>query len=84
MMKPPKIISAQAIDDHTLKVEFDNSERRRYDISRLLDNDMFAPLKNPALFRNVQVEAGGYAISWNKDIDLSEHEIWTHGVPMAG
>ncbi len=27
----------------------------------------------------VRVDTGGYGISWNDAIDLSEYELWTHG-----
>ena len=78
-MNYPKIHSAIAIDDHTLLIEFDNSIKKVYDITSLLDKEMFFPLKNLAFFRNVQVDKGGYAIIWNSEIDISEYEIWTHG-----
>jgi predicted nuclease of predicted toxin-antitoxin system len=32
-MKPPKIVSAQAINDHTLLIEFSQNEFKKYDIS---------------------------------------------------
>ena len=44
-MQYPKVKSALAIDDHTLLVEFDNNEKKKYDVSPLLSRDMFAPLK---------------------------------------
>jgi hypothetical protein len=78
-MKYPKINSAKAIDDHTLLIEFDNSARKIYDVTSLLDKEMFYPLRNSAFFRNVQIDKGGYAIFWNDDIDISEFELWTHG-----
>ncbi len=40
---------------------------------------MFAPLKNPALFQSVKVKRGGYAVVWNREIDISEYELWSHG-----
>jgi hypothetical protein len=43
---------------------------------------MFAPLRNPALFKPVKVEQGGYAVSWRNEIDISEHELWLHGEAM--
>ena len=78
-MKYPKVKSVLAIDEHNLLVEFDNNEKKKYDISPLLDKEMFLPLKNPALFKAVRVEEGGYAISWNEKIDISEYELWRHG-----
>nr|VFJ42720.1 MAG: Protein of unknown function (DUF2442) [Candidatus Kentron sp. FW] len=81
-MNYPKIQSATAIDDYTLLVGFDNDQRKKYDITALLEKEMFAPLRNTALFKAVQVEQGGYAVSWNDAIDISEYELWTHGQPM--
>jgi len=78
-MQYPKIKSAQAIDDHTLLVEFANSEKRRYDITKLLSKEMFFPLKNPGFFKNFQIDSTGCGIIWNEDIDISEYEIWSHG-----
>lgn len=81
-MQYPKIKSASAIDSHTLLVEFDNGEKKKYDISPLMSKEMFAPLNNTALFKAVKVEQGGYAVVWNSDIDISEYELWNHGQAM--
>lgn len=78
----PRIESAKTIDDHTLVIKFNNKQKRKYDITPLLEKEMFAPLKNQALFKAVQVEQGGYAIVWNSNIDISEYELWSHGQEM--
>lgn len=39
-------------------------------------------MRNTALFKAVRVEQGGYAISWNDVIDISEYELWNHGQSM--
>ncbi len=82
-MQIPRVRSVIAIDDHTLLVEFNNCEKKKYDITRLLDVDMFAPLKNPAFFKAVRVEKGGYAVYWNSEIDISEYELWRHGQSVS-
>ena len=79
----PKIVSARAMDDHTLVVEFDNKKKKKYDVAPLLEKEMFSPLRNPALFKAVQIEKGRYAIFWNSDIDISEHELWIHGQEIS-
>ncbi|NJL90736.1 MAG: DUF2442 domain-containing protein [Coleofasciculaceae cyanobacterium SM2_1_6] len=79
-MKPERIISAKAIDSKTLIVKFANFETKKYDISRLLNNPMFASLRNPSFFKNFRIEPGGYGLVWNDEIDLSEYELWQHGV----
>gem|GEM_PF-283556 len=83
VMIPPRINVVKVIEDCKLLVKFDNGEIRKYDVSRLLDNPMFALLKNPVFFRGFQVEPGGYALLWNEDIDISEYELWQHGTSVA-
>lgn len=78
-MKCPRIRSVEVIGDHILIAAFDNGQKRRYDISPLLEEEAFMPLKNPAFFRAAKVERGGYAVVWSDSIDLSEHELWTRG-----
>ncbi len=34
---------------------------------------------NPGLFEQVQVNAGGYGISWNDELELEAEEIWEEG-----
>ncbi|MCW6038493.1 DUF2442 domain-containing protein [Spirulina subsalsa FACHB-351] len=82
-MKPPRIISAQAIDDRTLLINFSNQDIRKYDISKLLENPLFSLLKTPQFFKNFKIEAGGYALVWTEDIDISEYELWKNGDPLT-
>ena len=78
-MRPPRIKTVTTREDHFLLVEFDNSVKKIYDITPLLSRESFVKLKNPAFFRAVKVDTGGYAVYWNEDIDLSENELWTNG-----
>ena len=78
-MNVPKIQNVITSGNRTLIVAFDNGETKKYDISRLLNNDMFSPLKEQAFFKNVQIEPGGYAVYWNDVIDISEYELWKNG-----
>lgn len=41
----------------------------------LLDR-RFEELKDKGLFSIVELDVGGYGISWNDSIDLSEYELW--------
>lgn len=78
-MQPPKIQTVIATENHQLLVEFENHEKRQYDVTPLLNNEMFANLRNIAFFKNVRIEQSGYAVSWNDDIDISEYELWRNG-----
>lgn len=66
-----------------LLVRFRNGEERIYDCKPLFSRPQFRLLADPGLFRAVHVDAGGYGISWNDDLDLSEYELWTNGKRIA-
>ena len=75
----PKVKSAKTVGECTLEIVFDNQHKKRYNIAPLLKKEMFAPLRNPVFFKNVQVEQGGYAVFWDQIIDISEYELWVNG-----
>ena len=81
-MKYPKVKSAKVLDERTLMIRFDNNQKKKYDVTPLLEKEMFSPLKNPAFFKAVQVEQGGYAVVWGENIDISAYELWSHGQSM--
>lgn len=64
-------------------VRFVNGVDKVCDCSQLLHLEMFQPLKNEAFFKLVKVDAGGYGVSWNDAVDLSEHELWVNGEEAA-
>ncbi|NLD36896.1 MAG: DUF2442 domain-containing protein [Desulfatiglans sp.] len=84
-MKTPKIKTVNPMKNKQLLVKFENGVTRVYDCKPLLVKEMFRLLENEAFFKSVKVDSGGYGISWNDDIDLSEYEIWVNGkeYPLA-
>lgn len=74
----PKIVSVSPNDDYTLLVTFSDNKTKLYDINPLLTKNPFEQLKDKNLFFSVQVDVGGYGISWNDFIDLSEYELYTN------
>jgi len=79
----PKILSVQAQEHKKLLVTFVNGTVKIYDCTPLLYRETFRLLENDAFFKSVNVDAGGYGISWNDEIDLSEYELWANGVEVA-
>ena len=75
----PKILSVTPIEGYQLQVTFRNYETKVYDCGDLLNHSAFAVLRDPAMFRAVEVDAGGYGVRWNDELDLSEAELWLHG-----
>lgn len=77
-----KIINVQPLDNYKLLVSFENGEIKKYDVKPLFDKwGAFKDLISiHGLFNQVKVDAGGYGISWNDDIDLSCNELYYNGV----
>ena len=78
----PKVVSIDIVDQYILNIRFSNDVVKLFDVGKLLSDSRFEALKNKALFYIVQVDAGGYGINWNDEIDLSEYELWTNGTPI--
>lgn len=81
-MKTPKIRSVTPLEGKLLLVTFAGGVQKMYDCRSLLDLDRFRLLKQEAFFKAVSVDPGGYGVSWNDDMDLSEYELWTNGVEV--
>lgn len=69
-----------------LLVFFENGIIKKFDVKPIMQNyPEFEELKNPDIFNLVQVEPGGYGISWNSELDCSEGELWENGkeIPLS-
>jgi hypothetical protein len=82
-MEIPQIASVQPQEGKKLLVKFINGVEKLYDCEQILGLDVFQLLRNEAFFKAVKVDPGGYGISWNDDVDLSEYELWTNGVEFV-
>jgi hypothetical protein len=78
-----KIKSVNAKKNFHLMVRFENNIVKEYDCFQIMHRDEFKPLKNKAFLRSVKVDSGGYGVSWNDDIDISEYELWNRGKGIA-
>jgi len=76
-----KIKNVEPLKDLCLLVTFENNIKKVYDVKKLFSQfENYKILKDITLFNSVKVDCGGYAISWNDEIDISEVELWENGV----
>lgn len=79
-----KIKTVKPLSDYSLLIQFENNEKKQYNIKPLMDE--LAPFKAlqyiPGLFEQVKVDAGGYGISWNDELDLACDEMYFNGVSV--
>ncbi len=76
-----KIKSVGALPEFRLCVQFAEGLTKIYDVKPLFEK--WEPFKalagDPALFSGVEVDAGGFGIVWNDDLDLSCDELFENG-----
>ncbi|OHD13068.1 MAG: hypothetical protein A2086_04030 [Spirochaetes bacterium GWD1_27_9] len=78
--KPPKIKSLKTQPNLIVEILFTDNTIKRFDCKKIINrNELYKKLENPSFFKNVKVDNGGYGISWDDDIDLSENELWENG-----
>ena len=79
-----RVQAVKPLEKYKLLVTFQNGETKNYDVKPLFDK--WQAFKDLAyingLFQQVKVDAGGYGISWNDDIDLSCDELYYNGVSI--
>ena len=79
-----KIISVKPLEKSVLLVVFQNGIEKTYDMRILYpifpQFEVFE--KDIDLFNKVQVDMGGYGISWNDDLDLAADDIWEDGIEV--
>lgn len=77
-----RVKTVKPLDGLTLLVLFQNGEEKLYDVKQLFSVfpqfEVF--MTNKALFDNIQVDTGGYGISWNDELDLDAEELWENGI----
>jgi len=83
-MDTPKILSVQPLENKKLLIKFANGVEKIYDCKPLMEKIRpFKALENEGFFKQVKADAGGYGISWDDMVDLSEYEVWTNAVEVV-
>lgn len=76
------VVEVEAQPDHTLRLVFENGERRVFDMTPYLDKRPFVPLKNSPLFAQARVDYG--TVVWPGNIDIAPETLYDRSLPMSG
>ena len=66
----PRVVKVAALSQYRLHVEFDDGVAGTIDLSGELDGEVFQPLRDEAVFRQVTVDEFG-AVCWPNGPDLA-------------
>jgi hypothetical protein len=81
-----KVQAVQPLSDYRLLVHFVSGEAKQYDVKpHFKEWDAFKALEHvQGLFEQVHVDAHGYGIAWNDDIDLDCNTLHECGTAYLG
>lgn len=68
------VTDVKARNDYTLILTFQNGKRKIYNALPLLEEKIYAPLKDLAFFLTVKVS--GDSIAWNDEIDIAPEHLY--------
>lgn len=72
-----KVVSAQANDDFTLDLQFNDGKFKRFDIKPYLEYPVFQELKNLEKFKNFKIVFG--TVQWENGQDMSPETFYLEG-----
>jgi len=79
-----KIKSVITKNDLIISATFFDGTVKEYSVDRLFNiYPQLKELENRELFNSVQIDAGGYGVSWNDDLDLDAETIWEDGIEIG-
>ncbi|MBQ7373498.1 MAG: DUF2442 domain-containing protein [Clostridia bacterium] len=77
-----RITSLRTLENYVIIVGFSTGEYKQFDLKPIIEN--LAPFKAlvdvNGLYEQAKIDAGGYGIVWNDDLDLSAIAIYNKGV----
>ena len=77
------IVKATPADDFTLLLEFDNGERRRFDMKPdIQPGTVFAFLADPANFMRAYLDED-HCVCWDKDPAVDSRKVWSNKVDIS-
>jgi hypothetical protein len=73
------VVSVKAGQDYKLQLEFENGEKRVFDMAPYMDKKPFAQLKGSPLFAKAAVDYG--TVVWPGNIDIAPETLYDRSQP---
>ena len=77
----PKAIAVKPLEDYCLQVDFNNGERRTFDVKPYLHGEWFSELLDVSTFNAVKI--GGLSVVWPDGQDIAPDCLYCNGVPIS-
>lgn len=74
----PRVNNVRPLDNYQLEIEFENGEKKLFDVTTFLTIGKFVELKNGSVFKSVVPYLG--SIQWSNGLDLCPDTLCEDGV----
>lgn len=74
----PKAKNVCANENYTLLVEFDNGEKKIFDVKPYLEHKAFEALKDINVFKTVKI--AGLSVGWSNGTDICPDELYNNSI----
>lgn len=71
-----KITECKVVQDYTIWVKFDDNTERTIDFSPVLFGEMWGPLRDLSLFRQVTLDPIARTLTWPNDADFDPETLY--------
>ena len=65
-----RVVSFNIVGPYTLRVDFDDGSHRVIDFSPVLFGELFGPLRDPDVFKQVQIDPEVHTLVWPTGADF--------------
>ncbi len=79
-MLQPTAIRVKPLTDYCLYIEFDNGEKKVFDVKPYIKGNLYGKLHDAAVFNSVRTN--GYTVEWSGGQDIAPHELYDYGKPI--
>ena len=78
-----RVHAFEVFGPHALCVEFEDGTTQRIDFSPVLEGEIYGPLRDPALFRQVRLDPEVHTLVWpnGADFDPADLHDWPQRLP---
>ena len=77
-MLRPTVIYVEPREDYLLYLEFDNGEKKFFDMKPYIKGDFYGQLANKEYFQ--KVKANGFSVEWPKEQDICPDNLYYDSV----
>jgi DNA-binding CsgD family transcriptional regulator len=85
MTKPPRIEAVEVLGPTQLRVQWTTGECLEVDLAEPISRlQALAPLRDPAVFAQVQIGEWGHSLMWSNEIDLGADRLYERSKEQAG